>query len=476
MQVIFYQFTKRPNSTAIPPINQGVTADCILKDEVNFLNPVIRVNTRELVQGEFTPSAFNYAQITYWQRFYYITDWTFLNGTWECTLSVDVLASFKYDIGRTESYIIRSSSAYNGDIIDSFYPATCKVSIQKLQISSEIYHTSIPGGCYVLGIINNATTLKVGSVSYYALNADQIMQLLKYLFSDGIFYSSDISEMGVGIFKSFFNPMQYIVSCVWFPFPASSMGNETKAIKVGYWSTGITGTVVRYVVTDPVGFKSNLPIPMHPQTDRGNFVNHSPYTRLTAYYPPFGEIPIDTTFMQYGSNNYLYGKMYIDYITGVANCYFTITDGIDPAVADPYKYSTMRSAMIGVPIQLSQITTDYMSAFTSAGGIVGSAITGNIGGVFQNIISSVQSAMPKSSSVGANGSFIEITEPPYLIVEHFRLVDENINEFGRPLCSTRTIGTLSGFIQCGNSDHQFNCTKSENEQINTYLKNGFYYE
>ena len=80
------------------------------------------------------------------------------------------------------------------------------------------------------------------------------------------------------------------------------------------------------------------------------------------------------------------------------------------------------------------------------------------------------------SSMGANGSLIEIITPPYLIVEHYQVVDENLAEFGRPLCNTRTISTLSGYIQCGEDDLSFSGTKSENEEINRNLKEGFFYE
>lgn len=475
MIVNFYKFPKKPNSTAIPYIGDSVEAECILKDEVNFLNPTLRVNTSSLVSGEFSPSAFNYAQISYWQRFYYITDWVYLNGMWECSLSVDVLASFKYDIGRTESYIIRSSNTFNGNIIDDFYPATTRVDIQKIQISSEIYHTSLPSGCYILGCINNDTSIKVGSVTYYALDATQMAQLLAYLFSGSIYNDSGITEIGEGLFKSLFDPFQYVVSCIWMPFPASSMGTETAPIKVGYWTSRINATLVRYIVTDPIGFKSNLPIPLHPQSDRGDYMNRSPFTRLTAYYPPFGEIPVDTSFCQYGDNNYLYGKLFVDYITGVANAYFSITNGIGDQ-ADPYKYFTMRTAQIGVPIQLSQVATDYLGMATGVLGGMASLATRNIGGAFESLKSGFEASLPKMSTQGANGSFVEITEPPYLIVEHYNVVNDNVAEFGRPLCENRVIGTIPGYIKCGGADHEFNCTRTESEQINSFLKTGFYYE
>lgn len=478
MQVTLYKFTKRLNSTKLPTPSTGKNFQCELKDETSFLNPVLRFAPNTLSAGVFSPAIYNYALIPYWERFYYITDWNYINGVWECTLSVDVLASFREEIGNTSAYIIRSTTQYNGDILDSFYPTTTVCGITKQQISSDIYHKTIPGGAFVIGVINSANNAnKMGAVIYYALTADQMKQLMNYLFSSNIYQASNISEIGEGLYKSLFDPFQYIVSCMWFPFAASTFGTGTDIITVGYWSTNITNAVVVNYVVSEFGFKSALPIAHHPQIARGAYLDHAPYTRLTAYYPPFGEIPIDTTFMQFGDNNYLYGKIYLDHVTGVGDCFLTITDGYDiDTTADPYRFMTMRTAQIGVPIQISQIMSDYVATISSGGAAIGSAFSGNISGIFSNITSAIESAMPKVSSLGANGSLVEIIEPPYLIVEHMQVVDENLYEFGRPLCNTRLINQLYGFVQCGEDDHQFSATKTESEEINRNLKNGFFYE
>ena len=478
MNATFFKINKRINSTKQPLPSTGHQVDIQVKDECSFINPVFKISPA-IVSGTFSPNVYNYVSVPYWQRYYYITDWKYLNGVWECSCTVDVLASFRAEIGATSSYIIRANSAYNGDIVDSFYPTTSVCAITKQQISSDIYHTTIPGGCFVVGIINKSNSnLKMGAVIYYALTAQDMGNLMNYLFSSSIYQQAGISaaEITDGLYQSLFNPFQYFVSCMWFPYAANVLGDTTETITVGFWNTNITGTIVRYVVKE-VGFKTNLPIPRHPQIARGAYLDHAPYTKLTAYYPPFGEVPIDTTFMQYGSNNYLYGTMYIDHITGLADCYFTITDGYDTdTTADKYKYMTMRSAQVGVPIQLSQVLTDYVSTLQSGVGAVSSLFTGNIAGIFGNIISGVQNSMPKVSSMGANGSLIEILTPPYLIVEHMQVVDENQTEFGRPLCATETISNLSGFIQCGEADHSFSGTKAENEEINRYMREGFFYE
>ena len=82
MLVNLYSFSKRPNSTKQPPVSDPsmkVLSNVQLKEGTNFLNPVL-IFSPNLLSGTFSPSAFNYASIPYWERYYYITDWTWANG------------------------------------------------------------------------------------------------------------------------------------------------------------------------------------------------------------------------------------------------------------------------------------------------------------------------------------------------------------------------------------------------------------
>ena len=481
MNAYFFNFKKRPNSTKRPVTSDGQVATVELKEECSFVAPSIKLTNNALLSGTFVPNAFNYVYIPLWQRYYYITDWEFLNGLWSCSLRVDVLASFKLEIGNTSTYIIRSASQYNGDIIDTFYPTTSVKSVVKQAMTSDIYHTTIPAGCFIVGIINNTnnTDTRFGAVTYYALTNAQFSALLNYLFGSNIYNQSGITEVSLGLFQSILNPFQYIVSCMWFPFAATTMTTDQTPVQlsVGYWNiTGVNGYKCTKIVRE-IGFSSDAHIMQHPQSSRGSYMNHEPYSRYTVYYPPFGEIPIDTSFMQYGNNNYLYGKMYIDFITGLAECYFSITDGLDmTTTADPYKYFTMRTAQLGVPVQLAQIMSDFLTVAKSGGTAVAQGLTLNFSGLFNTIANAQAAMMPKVSIEGANGSLVEIIGKPYLICEFSQVVSENRAEFGRPLCDTRTISQLSGYIQCGEEDMPFSGTESENTEINRLMRAGFFYE
>ena len=259
------------------------------------------------------------------------------------------------------------------------------------------------------------------------------------------------------------------------------MGDTTTTVTVGYWSTGVTGRIAK-TLSKTFGYYSGLPITLHPQwSTRGFYLNKAPYSRYTLYFPPFGEIPIDSSFIKHEfeesghSHNYLHGYIYCDCITGIADLYLSITDGYGSS-ADGYMYCGMRTAQIGVPVQLAQVTSDWLNGISGAVGAVTGGITNGISGIFEGIKNGLESLMPQVTTSGSNGCLNEVLTPPLLICEHYQLVDENLSEFGRPLCATKTINTLSGYVQCGEADHPFSGTSEETRKINDFMRNGFYYE
>ena len=182
MNITFYNFSKRDNSTKQP--TGGTVISCELKSQTTIIAPSIVI--KNAPSGLST--AWNYCYIPDFSRYYFITNWTWLNGVWEIACSVDVLASFKGEIGNTSAYIIRSASRYNGDILDSFYPASTSCGIVKQQFAQQfIYHTYIANGSFILGVINSLNNAQFGAITYYALTLSQLSDMLQYLFSANIY-------------------------------------------------------------------------------------------------------------------------------------------------------------------------------------------------------------------------------------------------------------------------------------------------
>ena len=115
ININFYTFSKKENSTK-RPTGAGTVLSCNIKSRSSIVNPFIELKTN--------PTAFNYCYIPSFNRYYYISDITFDSGLWLVTCRIDVLATYKTEIGNTSMYILRSSERSNGEIVDTLFPTT----------------------------------------------------------------------------------------------------------------------------------------------------------------------------------------------------------------------------------------------------------------------------------------------------------------------------------------------------------------
>lgn len=492
MQILLYSgFRKRENSTKTPLVADATrTVTGYLREPCSIMNPVFKI---ERFPSDASPQSYTYAYIGEFARWYFVKDWSWADGVWQCSLEVDVLASFKTDIGNSQAYIERCAHEFDGAITDKWYPATTNFATERVSLSSSWNGVAPSGGCYVLGIIcnaNRASSQIGGAVTYYVMTPAQLGSLMGYLlgtdFLDDNGFTSIMTtsqQLTQDTAKALVNPMQYIASCMWLPVPASVISDgHDHPIVLGYYDMDSNVAVGQDL--SAVVFTMNVTgqIPVHPQAaTRGKYLNYAPYTRLTLNVPPFGSIPLDTSFCEIGS--YLHCTVWCDPITGKA----TMRIELYPDSAHVGTGALVRevSTMMGVPIQLAQMTPDFINAIGSALSLattMDSAWRGDIGdGTFANksysaIGSAIDSLMPQVESQGVSGSFLATVMPPQLTAQFFVVTDEDNTEFGRPLCAIRTINTIPGFIKCRDAHVDFSCYKDEKTRILDYMINGFFWE
>ena len=464
--VNFYNFTKKFNSTARPSGSPGATFTCTIKEGSGIIKPVIKLNTS-------SPISYNYCFITHFNRYYYVREWYYDTGFWYANLECDVLASYKTEIGNSNLYILRAAGAYNGDIVDNLYP--CKTGSDFVQESITVPY--IVAGTYIVGCVSKDGDY--GSIKYYALTTSEIQTLCGYLVSDVIQDVSNgysINDASLALQNSIVDPIQYIKSCVFIPLSRGDLvTTQVNTISVFNWdvpnlTTGheLNGNRVRKTFT--------VPITKHPDTvARGNYVNAAPYTLLTLYFPPFGVLEIDTSVTCNAANLELI--LDIDLLSG---------KGLLTVMCNGNVLNKVES-MIGVPIQLSQVTRDYIGAVTSIagsiGGIVGDFVKGGAAGIAGGIGSSIaavgnaiNSLAPRSQTIGSNGGFAALAGAAQLGHQFFRPVDDDLTQNGRPLCEVRQISSLSGYMLIQDGDVPINGTREEAEEIQRLLQGGFYYD
>lgn len=448
--------------------SHNIIKSCVLKEECSVTNPklVLDIAGTELFNG----TTLNHCYIPMFDRFYFVDNWTFERNRWVADLSIDVLATWKSTIGNSSQYILRSASAYDGTVFDSLYPVKNVITHSAINDTNpwDIYN-----GYYIVGIIC-AGGSGLGAVGYYGFTASQFRDLMVYLFDDVGSYinlTNIAQDMSVDTFKSLFNPFQYIVSCMYFPFDMSGQMRSVQTIDVGYWPIPVSGG--RLNTMSPRNITLSLPWSgSHPNDNRGDYVYCNPYTTVEIDVPPFGHFQLPSNIVYNRGGVDLTIK--VDWITGRGICY------VGGLIAP---YMTVES-QVGVPIQIAQMSIDWLAAnttaITSAANVAGAIVSGDVAGAISSVAtgidSAIRSTVPTLATMGSNGGLGQLVQPPTAIYTYYSLVDEDIIRNGRPLCSTRTINTLSGYILCKDAAVDTGGTFEENQKIANLMNGGFYYE
>ena len=450
------------------------------------MNPVVKI---ERLTSDAMPFDYTYAKWVEAGRFYFIEDWVWQDGLWEVHMKEDVLATFKTQIGAETEYVLRtdSTSNFNGEITDTTYPATTDIVTNSYSLTN-IFTTDITIGCYIVGIISGGSSNAVGAISYFAMDSTEFGALKSKLFSDdnleimGIIDAGGqtlVQDLSQEVLKTLYNPYQYIVSCIWFPFGKSAITNKTAVsnIKIGWWEYPLTGDLL-YAQTLELG-NEQFAITAHPQASRGSYLNYAPYTRRTLI-GRFGTVAIDNTFFKVG--NKINISYMIDLITG--HCYTRIAKR-DETVSPPAEdLIAERNFLIGVPIQIAQVGTDYLGWTASVVSTVAEGVQQgiglNIGGAIATTANGIYNALklqqPQVETSGQNGSFLAPVNNTHVVEQFYKIVDEDIHHRGRPLCELRQLNTLSGFILCAEGEIDISCYDNERKEILKYLTTGFFWE
>lgn len=466
MQAIFYQFAKRTNSTKLPSGGQEFGID--LKSPCNIIDPEIKIATQS------DPTGYNYCYLPTFSRYYWVKNWTYVDGLWNASLTVDTLASYRDQIGHSTEYVVRSSAKYNGTISDGLYPATAEVRSVTSAFQGGFSET-ISGGFFVIGFIAKAAN-SIGAITYVVMTPGNAKKLSAKLLTDVSYLSIDNTEISDSLTKILFNPYQYIVSCNYFPFDVAELTAHlplVSSVDVGWWSIDIPCWILG-ADNNNLTKSVSVGIPKHPQAEsRGGYCKVSPYTDYTIFLQPFGVIPLDASKL-WGAAT-LSIQYTVDLFTG---------DSILRMFTDTKQLVHETTAKLGVPIQLSNITFDVPSGggllqtgiAAAFGGLQAALTGGSFSDVGNGILNAAQATNADVASKGATGSTIAFDSVPYMVARFKILVDDNNEDHGRPLCKRVQLSTIPGFIMVDDPDIALNATAAEIDSVKSYLKNGFFYE
>lgn len=475
MDVTLYRFSKRKNSTKVPSAtHEHLTISGTLRDGANTLSPSIAFSTDPFGSNELN---YNYMYINKFKRYYWIQSWTTEYGLWIANCKVDVLGSWRYNIGNSTQYVLRSATQYDLGIVDRMYPTKGEALCEQITYDDATFFTSdMKQGFYVVGIISDQAE-HVGAITYYVMHNDKFNQFCSALLEDvDWLYSEDLREVGSDLMKALVNPFQYIVSCMWFPCPVHQ-AFVSQLIKYGWYEFPNIVSSVWGGLLSTTSF--TLQGSSHPQQNRGTYLNLSPYTKRTLLIQPWGELPLDTTVFADGCVNV---EVAVDPVTGIGKLRVLDSQNV---------VYTERTAQVGVEIQLAQIARNYVEIATTTMAAVGNQIAAvqfnkahSVGFSTASPITAfatgiqdvVDSCLPEMLTSGGNGSTISYTRPPSLITKFYEIADEDLADLGRPLCKPKVINTLSGYILCSNTDLSISGSEHELQEILDFMNTGFFYE
>lgn len=471
-----YSFTKRENSTK-QPSGSSVSFSCTMIDNTSLMTPTFKISAAA------NPIGYNYAYVSDFNRYYFITDISTYQNFWYISCTCDVLATYKTAIGTGSHYVLRSASSYDGYVTDTVYPAKVNMSSALEKGDNDPFSWSIAHS-YVVGIVGYAPSFdsQIGSVTYYHMDDYALYAFMYYLMHDVTQWSNILSaEYDPGVQEALLNPMQYITTCVCIPVTPPNATTALSKIHFGYYDCDVAiGTHIAPLEVDNsyLTETSIIDIPKHPQAaTRGAYLNGEPYTSLTCHVGPFGDIQLDPGALV--DCTQVAVKCFIDKIQGM--CRLMIY-----GVENPDCILHTSTAQIGVDINLSQVLRNPLDSSTSynngalnaAGNIATGKVLSGVSTFFQTMDSYTRLKYPTVSGKGTAGSFISYFDDysVYITAKFCEIVDENLAEIGRPLCQTKQINTLSGYILCQGADCQITGTQEEAEKVNGYMNTGFYYE
>lgn len=467
MQAIFYQFAKRTNSTKLPSGGQEFGID--LKAPCNIIDPEIKIATQN------DPTGYNYCYLPTFSRYYWVKNWTYYDGLWNASMTVDTLASYRDEIGYSTEYVVRSSAKYNGTISDGLYPATAEVRSVTSAFQGGFSET-ISGGFFVIGFIAKAAN-SIGAITYVVMTPGNAKKLSAKLLTDVSYLSIDNAEISDSLTKVLFNPYQYIVSCNYFPFDVAELTAHlplVSKVDVGWWSVDVPCWILG-ADNNNLTKSVSVGIPKHPQAaSRGGYCNASPYTDYTIFLQPFGVIPLDASKL-WGATT-LSIQYVVDLFTG---------DSILRILTNTNQLVYETTAKLGVSIQLSNIAFDIPSGSggllqtgiaAAFGGLQAAFSGGSISDVGNGILNAAQATNADVASKGATGSTIAFDTVPYIVARFKILVDDNNERHGRPLCQRVQLFSIPGFIMVDDPDIALPATAAEIDSVKSYMKNGFFLE
>lgn len=478
MNVTFYSFSKRRNSTKVPA-STGTVVTCKLKEPCSLKNP------RLLLSGNLF-TTYDYAYIGDFGRYYFVSDVVSVgNGLTEITLECDVLASHKTAIGSTVARIAFSSNGWNAEYIDNRINCSASRELYQGAVTTADMIDDNYNGYYVLSVINDDAVNSFGFATCYALDY-QAMADFRAIFAN-LNFSQGVQDNIRDYLNG--NVMNAVISCNWVPFkgsqamPSGAVNTNQINILTETFSNFTTGQIYR-LPSDTTKEKTySVAFPTYGYAD---FRRAEPYTTGQIFLPGIG--CADLCMADWVGCQSITVDNVIDYATGDISYYLR-----NPNNSTIVQSFTTNAA---ADCPLGHVTRNMGGVLSSVGGAAGGIVTGIVGAVTENpmmMLSGAAAAVAGAAStvlqynkraVSLKGGITgkSSTYFPGFFINMYKTITEDptdgnyIAMKGRPVCVTHAISNHSGYVQCDGASVSIAGDAFERDEINSFLNTGFFYE
>ena len=481
MEVKLYSMNKRRNSTARPSgLDSALTVQVTLKDSSGVLHPLLEIYQ----SAAWNPSSYNYAYIADFSRYYWIDEWTYINGRWQVSMSVDPLATYKTEIGNSTKYILRCANLKNSNVIDTLYPSVGDAPTVIYNQADFHFSQDFADCCYVLGVANRSTN-GVGAIAYYVLTSAQIRSLVQYmLVAAPDLWTNGFAGMTDVLYRSLYSPFDYIKSCRAFPIAWSPL--STVNIMFGNYTTDVQGSVLGsnsaggwFTETHDLSLPSGW-------TSWDAKFRSNPFAHLYLFFPPWGMIELNP--LDFAGATAVRVRCSFDLMSGDGILY------IHKVYGSEYYFVTMKVVKASVDIALSAASINasgLIAGITTAAGAAVDLYTGSVGtgealtAIAGGVTSASYAGIPTASgSTGTQtGGFSTYEGICQLIYTCSNFTLEDPDELGNAymqkaqISSLHPVGHLNvGYVKCADGEVNCNGMPEELESLENFLTGGFFYE
>lgn len=486
MKIAIAKVSKEVNSTYKPSIIESDFIEVRLKDRTSLLTPTFEIYNTDITGL----SEVNYVVAKDFNRCYWITNITFTsNNTAELECKEDVLATYRDQILNSTQFVMRAESEYSNAYTDPVLPMQAFVEEKYTTQTIEEFKK----GFFVLGVGGGESLL---GTNFYVMDAIMLGVFIKYIFNADNF--AELIDNKIS--KMFFNPMEYISTCIYFPyeFVADSEGAwNTNKIKLGFyeWEVPVSiGSYCKEIPTPTVAIDNvyEYQLSVLKKYDSGNFRNFAPYASYKAFLPFRGTIDLPNGIV--GNIETIGFKTVCDLTSGKAftDIYFM--------ESGKKRFLQREEYQIGVQVPITfidnspsgQVISGFSGALEKAyetgvnaeGGALeslkayGSSLLDTLSEGVENAVGVVTSGSNILSGGGMKLSVGGVGEGVYnnqifMITLQQSTPTLPLNTFGAPLMQPRKLSSLKGYVEIANPEIMINtATQTELLTIINFMKGG----